>query len=103
MNTEQFKPIQINAKEELERAMHREGFQAAWEALEEEYTALNEIIQARKLAGLTQEEVAIRMGTTKNAVSRLESSLRSEHYSPSFSTLKKYAHACGKKLIIKMM
>jgi len=61
------------------------------------------LINFHSLAGLTQEEVAIRMGTTKSAVSRLESSLRSEHYSPLFSTLKKYAHACGKKLVIKMI
>ena len=58
---------------------------------------------ARKQAGLTQEEVAARMGTTKSAVSRLEASIRSESHSPSFATLRKYAHACGKRLVIKMV
>jgi transcriptional regulator with XRE-family HTH domain len=40
------------------------------------------------------------MGTTASAVSRLESSLLSEKHSPSFATLRKYAAACGKKLVI---
>jgi len=36
-------------------------------------------------------------------VSRLEASIRSESHSPSFATLRKYAHACGKRLVIKMV
>ena len=66
---------------------------SAWNALEEEYTALHALLDARKAAGLTQETLAQRMGTTKSAVSRLEASLRDERHSPSFATLKKYANA----------
>lgn len=44
-----------------------------------------------------------RMGTTKSAVSRLEASLRSPTHSPSFATLRKYAHACGKRLVVTMV
>jgi hypothetical protein len=79
------------------------GFKKAWDALEEEYAALSALFQARKEAGLTQEQVAEIMGTTKSAISRLESSIRSDSHSPSFSTLRKYANACGKKLLIKMV
>ena len=103
MHSEQFKSVRLDTKAELARAMQRPGFKAAWDGLEEEYTALNELLQARKQAGLTQEEVAARMGTTKSAVSRLEASIRSENHSPSFATLRKYAHACGKRLVIKMV
>ncbi len=103
MPSEQFKPVHLDTKAELARAMQRPGFKTAWDGLEEEYAALNELLQARKQAGLTQEEVAARMGTTKSAVSRLEASIRSESHSPSFATLRKYAHACGKRLIIKMV
>lgn len=103
MHSEQFKPVRQDTKAELARAMQRPGFKAAWDGLEEEYAALNEQLQARKQAGLTQEEVAARMGTTKSAVSRLEASIRSESHSPSFATLRKYAHACGKRLVIKMV
>lgn len=103
MHSEQFKPVRLDAKAELARALQRPGFKAAWDGLEEEYAALNELLQARKQAGLTQEEVAARMGTTKSAVSRLEASIRSESHSPSFATLRKYAHACGKRLVVKMV
>ncbi len=64
---------------------------------------LAELPSARKLAGLTQQEMAIRMGTTKSAVSRLEASLRDEKHSPSVATLKKYAQACGKRLVVQMV
>ena len=80
--------------------------QKAFDELEEEYTALHAMLQARQAAGLTQAEVATRMGTTVSAVSavsRLEASLRSEKHSPSFATLRKYAQACGKKLVIQMV
>ena len=103
MPSEQFKPVHLDTKAELARAMQRPGFKTAWDGLKEEYAALNELLQARKQAGLTQEEVAARMGTTKSAVSRLEASIRSESHSPSFATLRKYAHACGKRLVIKMV
>ena len=79
------------------------GVKKAYDALEEEYTALHAMLAARKDAGLTQADVASRMGTTVSAVSRLESSLRSEKHSPSFSTLRKYAQACGKKLVLQMV
>lgn len=103
MKNEQFKPVRLNPRAELAGAMQRPGFKSAWDSLEEEYAALNELLQTRKKAGLTQEDVAARMGTTKSAVSRLEASIRSENYSPSFATLRKYAHACGKRLVIKMV
>ncbi|WP_080408411.1 helix-turn-helix domain-containing protein [Burkholderia ubonensis] len=73
---------------------------AAYDALEDEYTALRALLAARQEAGLTQAQVAERMGTTASAVSRLEASLTSEKHSPSFATLRKYAAACGKRLVI---
>ncbi len=79
------------------------GVQKAYDALEEEYSTLHAMLNARVAAGLTQADVAARMGTTVSAISRLESSLRSEKHSPSFSTLRKYAQACGKKLVVQMV
>jgi transcriptional regulator with XRE-family HTH domain len=64
---------------------------------------LSQLPTARKLAGLTQQELAQRMGTTKSAVSRLEASLRDEKHSPSVATLKKYAQACGKRLVVQLV
>lgn len=103
MDDQKYKPVTLNLKVELAKALERPGFKAAWDSLEEEYAALTEVLKARRQAGLTQDEVAARMGTTKSAVSRLEASLRNERGSPSFATLRKYAHACGKRLIIKLV
>jgi DNA-binding XRE family transcriptional regulator len=103
MRKDKYVPVALHVQGELRKAARKPGFKASWSALEEEYAALGEMLMARKQAGLTQEEVASRMGTTKSAVSRLESSLRSEHHSPSFSTLRKYAHACGKRLMVKLV
>lgn len=103
MVDQKYKPVPLSLKVELAQAFERPGFKAAWDSLEEEYAALSEVLSARKQAGLTQGEVAVRMGTTKSAVSRLEASLRNERGSPSFATLRKYAHACGKRLIIKLL
>jgi transcriptional regulator with XRE-family HTH domain len=84
-------------------AKQRPGFKAAWEALDEEYAALDALLAARQEAGLTQEALAELMGTTKSAISRLESSFRNDRHSPSFATLKRYAHACGKKLLVQLV
>ena len=55
---------------------------------------------ARAHSGLTQEEVAASMGTTKSAVSRLEGAGK---HSPSVSTLKKYAKAVGCDIEIRLV
>ncbi|BAN21916.1 helix-turn-helix domain protein [Caballeronia insecticola] len=76
---------------------------AAYDALAPEYEALDALLHARKEAGLTQAQIAERMGTTASAVARLEGSLISEKHSPSISTLRKYAKACGKTLRISLV
>ena len=69
----------------------------------EEFAILDEILKARKAAGLSQAEVARRMGTQAPAVTRLESSLASGKHSPSLSTLRKYAAALGKKVELHLV
>ncbi|MCA6224583.1 MAG: helix-turn-helix transcriptional regulator [Phenylobacterium sp.] len=98
-----FRPVRHDGKEALERAMQRPGFKEAWEAGADEYAALRSLLEARKQAGLTQEEIAIRMGTSKSAVSRLESSLRDPKHSPTFETIRRYAKACGKRVEIQLV
>ena len=100
VNTE-YKPVAHDAAFK-KKILAKPGVKKAYEALEEEYAALHAMLDARLAAGLTQADVAKRMGTTVSAVSRLEASLRSEKHSPSYATLKKYAQACGKKLLVQM-
>ena len=95
--------VRIDSKKAIADAKKCAGFTQAWDALEEEYSALSALFKARQKAGLTQEELAGKMGTTKSAVSRLEASLRNEKHSPSFATLKRYANACGKKVVVRLV
>jgi len=62
MNSALFQPIRLDVQAELAHAMQRPGFEVAWDAREEEYAALNALLLARQQAGLTQAEVAARMG-----------------------------------------
>jgi DNA-binding XRE family transcriptional regulator len=94
-----FEPV-AHTKADTARLLGRPDVRAAYDALEDEYSALRVLLSARREAGLTQAEIAERMGTTASAVSRLEASLSSEKHSPSFATLRKYAAACGKRLVI---
>ncbi|KVW76960.1 helix-turn-helix domain-containing protein [Burkholderia cepacia] len=96
---ERYAPVRHSA-EDTARLLTDPAIKAEYDALEEEFTALRALLDARKDAGLTQAQVAERMGTTTSAVSRLEASFSSEKHSPSFATLRKYAAACGKKLVI---
>jgi transcriptional regulator with XRE-family HTH domain len=68
-----------------------------------EYVILDQILAARKEAGLTQAQVAARMGTQTPAVARLESALATGKHSPSLSTLKRYARALGKRVEVRFV
>lgn len=54
--------------------------------------------QARSEAGLTQEEVAKRLKTTKSAISRMENHANDIR----LSTLEKFASAVGKQLSVAL-
>lgn len=102
LNTDIYQPVPHDAA--FHAVMLKQpGVQVAYDALEEDYTALHALLAARRDAGLTQQQIAKSMGTTVSAVSRLEGSLRSEKHSPSYFTLRKYAKACGKRLVVQMV
>ncbi len=69
----------------------------------EELALLDVLLAARDAAGLTQAQIAERMGTKPPAISRLLASLASDKQSPSVATLRKFAAACGKKLEIRLV
>jgi DNA-binding XRE family transcriptional regulator len=69
----------------------------------EEFAILDEILAARKKAGLSQAEIAKRMGTQAPAIARLESSLASGKHFPSLNTLRKYAAALGKRIELHLV
>jgi DNA-binding XRE family transcriptional regulator len=100
MARSEYRPVSHDHDAFLERARGRKGFSEAYDDLEDEYLLVRELLAARVQAGLTQEEVAASMGTTKSAVSRLEGAGK---HSPSVSTIKKYARAVGCGVEIRLV
>jgi DNA-binding XRE family transcriptional regulator len=99
-----FQPFAFKAKELAERKLASDpAFKQAYDALETEFAALATLLEARREAGLTQAEVALRMGVSQPVLARIESSLGSRKHTPSLNTLKRYAEACGKRLVISML
>jgi len=86
------------------QALQDPAVRAEYERIErEEGPMLNAILAARREAGLTQAQVAERMGTKAPAVARLEAALVSGSPSPSLATLHKYAAALGKRVQVRLV
>jgi len=76
--------------------MKNPKYRKEYEALEEEFSLISALIEARTRAGLTQEQVARRMKTTQGVIARLESG----GSKPSTRTLERFAQATGSRLKI---
>jgi DNA-binding XRE family transcriptional regulator len=88
-----------NLKAFRAKALKQGDVKQAYDALHEEFVYLDELLKARMKAGLTQQEMAQRMGTSQSVVARLESGYG--QHSPSLATLQRYAQAAGKRLVIR--
>lgn len=95
-----YTPISHDHEAFLAKAGKRKGFTTAYESLEFEFQVASQMLKARSRAGLTQDAVAVRMGTTKSAISRLESAGK---HAASLATLKRYATAVGCDLQVKLI
>jgi transcriptional regulator with XRE-family HTH domain len=69
-----------------------------YDALEQEFAIASELIRARARAGLSQAELAERMGTSQSAIARLESG----RTLPSAKTLIRFAEATGSKVELRL-
>jgi transcriptional regulator with XRE-family HTH domain len=72
------------------------AYQREYDALEAEFALATALIRARADAGLTQEELAERMGTKQEAIARWEGG----KVMPSTRTLVRLAKATGTRLEI---
>ncbi|HLW64338.1 MAG TPA: helix-turn-helix transcriptional regulator [Gemmataceae bacterium] len=86
----------------VKKMLRNPSVKAEYEAQAEEFALLDELLKARRQAGLTQAKVAARMGTKAPAVARLEAGGGSRRHSPSVETLRKYARAVGCRLEIRL-
>ena len=86
-----------------EKMLSNSEVKAEYDSLEKEFSLFEELLKARTVAGLTQAEVAERMGTKTPAIARLESGGGNKKHSPSLSTLQKYAQAVDCHVEIRLV
>ena len=80
------------------RLMANPEVKAEYDALAPEFEISAELVKARVRAGLSQADLASRMGTSQSAIARLESG----HTLPSTKTLLRYAAATGSKFHVRL-
>jgi len=71
-------------------------FAKEYKRLEPQYALISQLIGIRLKKGLTQKEMAKKLGTKQSAIARLESG----KYNPTLEFLQKTAKALGTKLVI---
>lgn len=77
-----------------ERLLKSPDVKTEYDRLGPIYALVGAMIEARHQAGLTQAEIAARMGTTQSVVARMENA----HHMPSFDLITRYAHALGRRV-----
>lgn len=88
----------IPLKEFMAKSLANPDVKREYDALEQEFAIAAELIRARAGAGLSQAELAERMGTSQSAIARLESG----RSLPSAKTLIRFAEATGSKIQLRL-
>ena len=84
----------LTHEEMVKKMLDEPAVKEEYDAQAEEFAFLDELLRARQRAGLTQAEVAARMGTKTPAVARLEAGGGSQRHSPSIATLRQVREGC---------
>ncbi len=81
------------------RMLSNRKVRAEYDRLAPEFEIARELIAARVKCGLTQEELAARMGTTQSAIARIESG----RHIPSMKTISRYAEATASRVSLRLV
>ena len=81
----------------LKKELKNPDFKAEFDRQQPEFTVINAIIEARRKNGITQDDLAKKIGTKQSVISRLESG----RANPSVAFLKKLAQALNSHLEIR--
>jgi ribosome-binding protein aMBF1 (putative translation factor) len=81
------------------RLLENPKVRAEYEALAPEFEISAELVKARRRAGLSQAQLATRMGTSQSTIARLESG----QTLPSTKTLLRFAKATGSKIHLRLL
>ena len=83
------------------KALANPAVKYEFERVSAEFAVLDEFLKIRAAKGLTQNQIAEKIGTTQSVIARLESG-KSKH-SPSIATLSRYAQALDCQLEIRLV
>src|SRR6266702_5162858 len=87
-------------EEDKARALADPEFRAIYEAESSKKELWLQLVEARKAAGLTQAELARRLGVFQAQVARIE---KSGYDSYTLNTLRRYVRALGKRLEVAVV
>ncbi len=93
---DKFEPVDFN--DSLKEALKDPEFKKAYDALEVEFSIIEQVIRKRLEKGLTQKQLAEKIGTKQSAIARLEGGTTN----PSVAFLEKVAKALGSKLQVSI-
>lgn len=83
------------AKKEM---MRDPKFRRAYEEIQPKYAVIRAVLDARMKRGLTQAQLAKRVGTTQSAIARFESGAGN----PTLDFLTKVSDSLGKRLVVQV-
>ena len=89
----------ISLAEIKSRLLKDHAVRAEYDRLGPVYDLVGAMVEARHDAGLTQQDVATRMGTTQSVVARMENA----HHLPSLDLVTRYAAAIGRRIDIHLV
>ena len=88
----------VRFEEAKKLLMKDDEFKAEYEKLKPRYDVISQVIEERARQNITQEELALRVGTQKSNISRFESGA----YNPSLDFIVKVARSLGKEMTITL-
>jgi len=91
-----YQPVPFNKV--LTKALKNPEFKKEYDALELEYSIITQVLKKRLEKGLTQKQLAKKIGTKQSAIARLESG----NSNPSIEFLEKIAKALDSKLQVSL-
>ena len=88
-----------NYKDFLNEQLKDEEFKKEYDALDAEFSIIQALLDARKVAGMTQKDLADRTGISLADISKLENG----NSNPSLRTLQRLADGMGMKLKVEFI
>ena len=90
--------MEIPFEHVFEEEMQNPPFKAAYDALEQEFSIAQALVDARSKAGMTQADVAKKLGVSQPVIARMESGRNI-----SIKSITRYATAVGRPIRLEIL